>query len=141
MKQLKWWLHIVGGFFVFLALVSLPPVQANTVVSGFPDPLGKQATLAFGFPIDTGVMFGLELGLIGLMLIVAPRAPFRALSLVYPIIALEVVKGILNAIDMTRGDNSAGFYITFTTIHLLILVMGVAFLQQRFVRPKRIGIA
>jgi len=129
MSQLKWWLHIVGGFFIFLVLVSLPPIRANAFVSVFLDPIVEQATPAFGSALDLGGVFGLELGLIGLMLIVAAHAPFQALSLVYPIIVLEVTRGVLNDIDILRWDNSMLFYIIFIIIHLLILVMGVAFLQ------------
>ncbi len=140
MSQLKGWLHIVGGFFILLLLVSLPPIRANSFVSTFLDPLGKQATLVFGFPVDPGILFGLELGLIGLMLIVASRTPFKALSLVYPIIAIEVVRNIPNEFDMIGRDNSVGFYTIFIVIHLLILVMGAAFLQQRLAQIKRIGV-
>jgi hypothetical protein len=140
MSQLKGWLHLGGGFFVVLVLVSLPPIRATSFVGTFLDPLGQQATLVFGFPIDPGILFGLELGLIGLMLIVASRAPFQALSLVYPIIAIEVVRNILNDFEMMGPDNSLGFYTIFIVIHLLILVIGTAFLQQRLAQSKRIGL-
>lgn len=129
MSQLKWWLHIVGGFFIFLVLVSLPPIRGNAFVSVLLAQLVEQATPVFGSALDLGGVFGLELGLIGLMLIVAAHAPFQALSLVYPIIVLEVARGVLNDIDMLRWDNSILFYVIFIIIHLLILVSGVAFLQ------------
>ena len=140
MSQLKGWLYIGGGFFVLLVLVSLPPIRANSFVSTFLDPPGNQATLVFGFPIDPGIMFGLELGLIGLMLIVASRAPYWALSLIYPIIAIEVVRNILNNFDMIGPDNPLGFYTIFIVIHLLILVMGAAFLPHMLAQIKRIGV-
>ena len=120
--------------------MSLLPIRANSVISTLLDPLGQQAPLVFGFPIDPGLMFGLELGLIGLMLILASRAPYWALSLIYPIIAIEVARNILNDFYMIGRDSSEGFYTIFIIIHLLILVMGAAFLQQKLAQSRRIGV-
>jgi hypothetical protein len=139
MSQLKGWLYFGGGFFVLLVLVSLPPIPANSFVSTLVDPLGQRAPLLFGFPIDPGILFGLELGLIGLMLIVACRAPYRAIGLIYPIIAIEVVRNILISFEKIGPDNSLGFYNVFIIIHLLILALGTALLQQGLVRTKRIA--
>jgi hypothetical protein len=139
MSRLKWWLRILGGFLLFLALLNLPPIRANAFVNAFPDPVGEQAAPTFGLLIDTEVIFRLELGMIGLMLIVASRTPGQALKLVYPIIVLEVVRGILADIDMIRREYSAGFYIAFVSIHLLILVAGLAFLKHRLAQSASEG--
>lgn len=141
MSQLKGWLQIGGGFFVLLALVSLSPVRPNPFVGTFLDPLGQQAPFVFGFPIAPGILFGLELGLIGLMLILASHTPYWAINLIYPIIATEILRNVLNSLDMTGPDGFLGFYTIFIIIHLLILVIGVAFLQQKLVQNKRLGLA
>ena len=131
MTQLKWWLRLVGGFLLFLALLSLPPIQTNAFVSVFSNPLGEPIVPMFGLLSDTGIMFGLELGMIGLMLIVAAGAPWQALNLAYPILVLEVIRDILDDVSTIGHDHTARFYSVFIRIHLLILVMGLAFLKQR----------
>ncbi|MBE7556014.1 MAG: BphX family protein [Anaerolineales bacterium] len=141
MTQLKWWMRIVGGFYLFLAVMSLPSIRANGFLNVFPELAGQQATLAFELLIDAWVMFGLELGVIGVMLILFSRAPFQAFSLVYTIIGLEIVRGIVDDIYMMMRGYSVGFYLGFITVHLLIIVTGLAFSRQRAARLKSVGIA
>jgi len=139
-QQLKWWMRLVGGFYIFLAVMSLPPIRANGFLSVFPELAGQQATLAFELLIDAWVMFGLELGVIGVMLIVFSRAPLQALSLVYTVIGLEIVRGVLDDIYMITRGYSVGFYIGFIAVHLLIIVTGLAFSRQRAAELKPVGI-
>jgi hypothetical protein len=141
MTQLKWWMRLVGGFYIFLAVLSLPPIRANGFLSVFPELAGQQTTLAFELLIDAWVMFGLELGVIGVMLIVFSRAPLQALSLVYTVIGLEIVRGIVDDIYMIMRGYSVGFYIGFIIIHLLVIITGLAFSRQRATMPKTAGIA
>lgn len=141
MTQLKWWMRLVGGFYIFLAVINLPPVRANGFLSMFPELAGQQILLAFELLIDTWVMFGLELGVIGVMLIVFSRAPLQALSLVYTVIGLEIVRGVLDDIYMITRGYPVGFYIGFIAVHLLIIVTGLAFSRQRATMPKLAGIA
>lgn len=140
-QQLKWWMRIVGGFYLFLAVMSLPPIRANGFLNVFPELAGQQATLAFELLIDAWVMFGLELGVIGVMLILFSRIPFQVLSLVYTVIGLEIVRGILDDVYMMVRGYSVGFYLGFITIHLLIIVTGLAFSGQRTRELKSIRIA
>lgn len=141
MTQLKWWMRVVGGFYLFLAVMSLPSIRANGFLSMFPELADQQTTLAFELLIDAWVMFGLELGVIGVMLIVASRAPFQALSLIYTVIGLEVVRGIVDDIYMIMRGYSVGFYIGFITVHLLIIVTGLVFSQQRLTQSQRVRTA
>jgi hypothetical protein len=140
-QQLKWWMRIVGGFYLFLAVMSLPPIRANGFLNVFPELAGQQATLSFELLIDAWVMFGLELGVIGVMLIKFSRIPFQALSLVYTVIGLEIVRGILDDVYMMVRGYSVGFYLGFITIHLLIIVTGLAFSGQRTGELKSVRIA
>lgn len=140
-QQLKWWMRLVGGFYIFLAVMSLPPIRANAFVNVFPELAGQQATLAFELLIDAWVMFGLELGVIGVMLMLFSRAPLQALSLVYTVIGLEIVRGVVDDIYMIMRGYSAGFYLGFITVHLLIIVTGLAFSRQRATMSEAVGIA
>ena len=140
MTQLKWWMRIVGGFYLFLAVMSLPPIRTNGFLNVFPELAGQQATLAFELLIDAWVMFGLELGVIGVMLVLFSRIPFQAFSLVYTVIGLEIVRGIVDDIYMIMRGYSVGFYLGFITIHLLIVVTGLAFSRQRAAKLEPVGI-
>ena len=105
MQTLRWWLRIVGVFyvlqFVLNAIVHAPistvgPKDALALASAG-DPLAR-------FLVDTWVTFGLEIGAIGVALVVASRRPEQAKVLVWTIIAIELARGIANDIYMiARG--------------------------------------
>jgi len=75
------------------------------------------------------------------MLILFSRIPFQALSLVYTVIGLEIVRGIVDDIYMMMRGYSVGFYLGFITVHLLIIVTGLAFSRQRVAELKPVRIA
>lgn len=137
MTGFKWWMRIVGGFYLVLALLSVPPIRANVLIGAFPDLVGEQTTLAFTLLIDTWFMFGLELGVIGTLLIVFARSPWAARSLVYTVLGLEVVRGIADDLYMIARGHPAAIYMVFIIIHVVIIGTGLRCLQQPAPQPMR----
>ena len=86
MTKLKWWLRVVGLFYLlqFVAnAIVLAPIRAV-------GPEGALAQASEGDPmarflVDTWITFGLEIGAIGIVLLIASRTPneARLLSLGY----------------------------------------------------------
>ena len=75
-------------------------------------------------------MFGLDLLVIGVFLLYASRAPLRHLNLVWLIVALELVRGILDDVYMIAQGYEAPIYVAFIVLHLVIIVTGIAFIRQ-----------
>ncbi len=126
MQTLRWWLRIVGVFyvlqFVMNAIVRAPisavgPKDALVMASAG-DPLAT-------FLVDTWITFGLEIGAIGVALVVASRIPEQAKVLVWTIIAIELARGIANDVYMiARGYNSTVFVI-WIVIHTVVILTGL----------------
>lgn len=132
MNKLKWWLRIVGAFYLLLTsmnvyflffggsqmLADILPAPMNA------DPLAGQAFA------DAWLVFVFELGVLGVMSLVASRDLAKNRIMAWVIIWAEVFRGILaDAIWITRGYD-AGSYIVFIVIHLAIAATGILFLRQ-----------
>lgn len=131
MNKLKWWMRIVGAFYLFLAVMDLPPMRAQGFFNAFPGLAQVQETLAFRLLLEAWLMFGLETGILGLMLIWASRSPEQSLVLVYTVVALELVRGILmDVYTIVVSGAPAEFYIAFAAIHAVIIITGLAFLPK-----------
>lgn len=75
-------------------------------------------------------MFGLDMFVIGVFLLYASRDSLKNIPLVWLIVALEIVRGILDDIYMIVQGYAAPFYIGFIILHLIIVVTGVVFVRQ-----------
>jgi hypothetical protein len=98
-----------GWDLYLLCLHGSPAYARNGVLSTFPELAAVQETLAFRLLLDTWLMFAMEIGVIGLMLIVSSRAPAQAMGLVYTVLALEVVRGILIDLYAIVNGSPPGF--------------------------------
>lgn len=119
----KWWMRIVGGFYLLLTLINAyafvfdPGFFRNTL----PFPADDLALRAF---VDAWMVFVLELAVLGVMLLYASADPHRNRVLILTVVLAEVFRGVVaDAIWITRGY-SAGSYIPFIVVHLLIIVTG-----------------
>lgn len=130
MNALKWWMRIVGTFYVVLfvvgSIVKLP-VEMTLQQAGItfqPD------NFVHMFLADTWVMFTLEVAVIGVMLWVASRNPLQNRILVYTLFGIELVRGIVDDIYMLARGYEPGFYIGWIVIHSVIILTGWWALQQ-----------
>lgn len=131
MNGLKWWMRIVGAFyllqFVVNAIVKVP-------IRTF-GPKGALAQEAAGDPmarflVDTWVVFGLEIAAIGIALLIFSRKPEQAKALVWAVIAVEVLRGIVaDTYMISRGLPLIGLVI-WIVIHTVTIVTGLFFLRE-----------
>jgi hypothetical protein len=139
MTQLKWWMRIVGGFYILLAIQSLPPIVAarlNAQYVGLDTAVSSVAGQAL---VDMWFLFGTEIGIVGAMLIYASRAPLKNQILVLTVLVLEAVRGV--AMDLywvTRPIYPTGFYIGFAAVHVIIIVLGVTYLRKARAQPAEL---
>lgn len=130
MRSLKWWFRIVGAIYVLLGLGFLPALNAARLpqlLPGFDAPTGG---VAFRALLDYTLMFGLDLFVIGAFLLGATRAPQRYVPVVWLVIALEVVRGILDDLYMLARGYSAPLYVGFIVLHVIIIVTGIVSVRQ-----------
>ncbi len=132
MNKLKWWMRIVGGFYLLLFISTLPPISVPTQsrISQYPGLATLTDSIAFELLVETWFMFGLELAVIGVMLIVASRQPVQNIILAQTVIGLELVRGIVDDVWLLANGHPPGFLIGFIVLHLIIIVPGLAFVQQ-----------
>jgi len=134
MIKLKWWLRIVGVFYL-LQFVMNSFVHAPISAVG---PEGALARASAGdamarFLVDTWITFGLEVGAIGAMLLIASRKPEQAKVLVWTVIGIELARGIVDDIYMIARGYDLGVYIIWIVIHTIVIVTGL--LSLRKARP------
>ena len=131
MTPLKWWMRIVGGFYLFLfvaAAVLHLPIQAEG-----PEGILELATSGnpvAQFVVDTWVVLGLLLGAIGLTLLIASRAPTKATVLIWMVIGCELIWGIGSDLyKLARGYplHVSGPWIL---IHSIIILTGILVLRR-----------
>lgn len=130
MRALKWWLYIVGAVYVLLGLGFLPALNAARlpqVLPGFDAPVGG---VAFRALLDYTLMFGLDLFVIGVFLLVIARTPQRAVPIVWLVLALELVRGIFDDVYMLARGYSPSLYVGFIILHTIIIVTGLASLRR-----------
>lgn len=133
---LTWWLRIVGAFylllFVMVVFVKLPLAAFG------PEGILQQAAAGDAvarFTVDTWVMFGLELGAIGVALVVASRYVERAAPLVWTVMAIELTRGIIDDIYMIAVGYEPAGYVVWIVIHSVIIAAGYLALRRAGATP------
>lgn len=133
MNKLKWWLRIVGGFYLLLGVAGLgywitaPEAYAETYAATLPsaysgDPLAVTAVV----DRDFFVMF--EWLVLGILMFVAARDPARARFFIGAMVALELFQYVpVNLIWMTRGYPNV---VPYLILHLIFGISGFTFLRQ-----------
>jgi len=130
MNKLVWWFRGVGLVYVLLGLGFIPALNAarlNLMLPGFDAPQGGVAQRAL---LDFSFMFGLDLLVTGVYLLYVSRTAERHLSLVWLVVALEVVRGICDDLYMIANGYGAPFYIGFIVLHVIIITSGVWLVRQ-----------
>lgn len=128
--MLIWWMRIVGAFyllqFVVMAILRIP------IKSLAPDALSPAAagdTMA-KFLVDTWILFGVEVGVIGLGLLLASRMVLQAKALVWTVIGIEFFKGPVCDIYMLMRGYEPATFIVWIVIHTVIIVTGLWALKR-----------
>ncbi len=130
MTRLKWWMRLVGLFYIILGVGFIPPLNELRLPLLLPITAGPQ-TIEYKALIDWMFVFGLDLLVIGAMLVYGSRNPLKNIILVQTVLLLELIRGVLDDIYyISRGYASVPFYIGFIVVHLVIIVTGVLFWRQ-----------
>lgn len=129
MKKTTWWLYLVGGFYLILALASAWVIFINPDLFGsmFPFSANELSLHAFS---DAWLIFVLEMGVLGVVMLYYARASSQNRVLVLTVSILELVRGAGgDLLWMLRGWPTAN-YIPFMIVHLVIASTGLYFLRQ-----------
>ena len=127
----KRWLQAVGALYL-LNFVMITFVRAPIASLG---PEGALAQAAAGermarFLVDTWTMFGLEVGAVGVALLVAARSPERARPLIWVVIAIELSRGIIADIYMMARGYNATVMLVWIAIHAVVIATGLLCLRK-----------
>jgi hypothetical protein len=82
------------------------------------------------FLVDTWVGFGLEVGAIGIALLVFSRRAQAAIGLVWAVIAIEVARGIVFDVYMFGRGHDPKVFAPWFVIHGVIIVTGLLALRR-----------
>jgi hypothetical protein len=131
MKGLAWWMRIVGALYLFLFVAAAflrLPIQAE----GPPGvlELASSGEPVARFVVDTWVVLGLELGVIGAALLLASRAPAKSIVLVMTVIAGELVWGIGS--DLYKLARGYPFPVSgpWIIVHSVVILTGLLALRK-----------
>ncbi len=126
------WMQIVGAFYV-LQFVMMVLVRAPIRTFG---PAGTLTKAAAGdslarFVVDTWTTFGLEVGAVGVMLLIATRRTELAPGVIWTVLAIEVGRGLVADTYMIARGIHVGGYLVWIVIHTVVLVTGLTALRAR----------
>ena len=132
MNKLKWWLRVVGVFYLLLTALNLSALflgGGQMFADTLPAPMNTDALAVRAFA-DAWLVFVFELGVLGAMALVASRAPVQNRIMAWTLIWAEAIRGVVaDIIWITRGYSFSS-YAVFVVIHLIIIVTGVMFVRQ-----------
>ena len=123
-------MRIVGAFYV-LQFVMMAFVRAPIRTFGPAGTLsGAEAgdTLA-RFVVDTWTIFGLEVGAVGVMLLIATRRTELAAGAIWTVLAIEVGRGLIADTYMIARGINVGGYLVWIVIHSMVIVTGLVALR------------
>jgi hypothetical protein len=133
MNKLKWWLRVVGAFYLLLGLAALgywlfdPEMYVETYAATLPveysgDPLAATAV------VDRDFFVVFEWIVLGVLMFVATRDPARARFFIGAMVALELFQYVpVNLVWMTRGYPNI---VPYLILHLIFGITGIVFLRQ-----------
>lgn len=132
MRGLRWWMRIVGVFYLLLAIRLLPVINAGQFAAGLRNFTASPNSTEFKAIVDWMFTFGLDLGVVGALLLIAARDPLKNLILVQLVIAQEALRGVVADLwFISRGWVVTSFYVGFIIVHLLIIGTGLAVYPRR----------
>jgi len=136
MTKTTWWLRLVGGFYLLLALTSLRVLFVDPQMFGAMFPFAADALSVRAFS-DAWLIFVLEMGVLGAIMLYYARDSAYNRILVLTVSILELVRGAGgDLLWMTRGWPLAN-YIPFMIVHLIIAGTGLFFLRQEKLEADR----
>jgi hypothetical protein len=130
MNRLTWWLRIVGGFYLLLALMNMYFTFSGAqqiIRDRLPFPADAVAVQAF---IDGWSPFAFEMLGLATFMLWASRDPLKYLGAVWLIVWLELLHGVVDEVYLIARGYDALSYIAFIGIHLAIIVTGILFARQ-----------
>lgn len=144
MKKLKWWLWIVGGFYLILALVGAgyaafaPSAYAEIYASTLPAAYAGD-NLAVLSRIDGDFALTLVWIVLGTMMFTASRDISRARFFIWAMAWLEFGYVVVDVIWILRGFP---IIIPYLILHLIFGMSGLIFLRQtqNLAKPVRLGV-
>ena len=129
MTKTTWWLRLVGGFYLLLALTSLRVLFVDPQMFGAMNPFAADAAALRAFA-DAWLIFVLEMGVLGAIMLYYARDSAYNRILVLTVSILELIRGAGgDLLWMWRGWPTAN-YIPFMIVHLIIAGTGFFFLRQ-----------
>ncbi len=130
MRKLTWWFRLVGGLYLLLGLGFVPAINARRIPRMLPGFDALPGSVAYHAFLDFTFMFGLDLMVIGGSLLYASRNPKRHLSLLWLVVALEIVRGILDDLYMISQGYAPTVLLGFIALHLVIIASGMVLARQ-----------
>jgi len=129
MTKLKWWFRIVGGLYLLLAVLNMYGTFVNPAffAQALPFPADQNVVKAF---VVGWSPFAFEVVGIATFMLWASRDPLKYLGAVWLLVWLELLHGIVDDVYLIANGFSAGEYIPFMVIHLIIIVTGVLFARE-----------
>lgn len=129
MKKTKWWLILVGSFYLLLGVMSLWVLFVNPQTFGEMFPFSSDGNSIRAFS-DAWLIFVLEMLGLGGIMIYASKEPARNKILVITVAILELIRGAGgDLLWMSRGWSITN-YIPFMVVHLIIAISGFLFWRQ-----------
>lgn len=129
MKRTKWWLRIIGGFYVLLFLMNIVFLMTNSdaIADTIPFAVDEAGLHAF---IDAWFVFVFAIGGLGAVALYASGRPQRSSMLVLALIVGELTYGVAGDMWLiARGYDPAG-YIPFSVLHLIFAATGLLLLRS-----------
>lgn len=137
--RLKWWMRIIGGFYLLLGVINTPPLMAARMSVQYPFlELGLEH-LTVKAILDLWFVFGAESAVLGFMLLVASAAPLHNKILVQMVLLLELVRIILDLFWIGRGYYGVAPYTIWIVFHAAIILSGWRLLRQAETSSDRHG--
>jgi hypothetical protein len=141
MKQLSLWMKVVGALYVVNALLLVATylipaigeasVEARVAGADPSNPL-------YAFALDTWLMFGLELLVVGVALWIASRAAWANRILAVTVIALELIRGIVDDLIWIASGYPSASYVGWILLHTAIILTGILVLRRAHAeQPER----
>lgn len=137
MNPLRRWMQVVGAFYVLMALFNTPPVIEARFGMQYPDLGVAVESAAVQALVDTWFMFGLEAGVIGVALLYCSRHPYQHRSLVWTVLALEMVRGIADDLYLIARGYDPIIYLAWIAVHGVIVTTGVVAIRRARANASR----
>ncbi len=122
----------MGVFYLLMTLMNVYFLffgGAQLFADTLPAPMNADPLAVRAF-MDAWLVFVLEFGVLGVMALVASRAPVQNSIMAWVIIGAEVFRGIVADVIWIGRGYSATSYTVFILIHLIVIITGVLFVRR-----------